>query len=385
MQQPIELSARDARRFVLGKQGLWPGRRWTGKEGTCAAIGACEHLQLDPLVIVARSHDLVLHARVADYESRFFDELTYDERRFFDWGGWLAVRAMEELPHWRVLMRRERDLEGLRYIAEQHPAAIEEMRELLRTGSTVSGRDFERSSRLAVSSYRGSKDSSLALYYLWRVGEAMTHHRDGFERVYAATETIVAPRLLVEPDEGEAEHFLARKAIAFAGIGRSGPLTKTLARKVNKREEEAIEDTLVADGDIVPVSVSGWRGRQFVLSSDLPLLETVAAGLIPREWLPVESTTETETTFLSPLDPVSARGRAKQLFDFDYTWEIYKRPDDVQFGRYTLPILWQDRLVGRMDPRTDRKTGTLVINGNAATTACRSSWPPPPVAVGRSR
>lgn len=91
MEQPIELSPRDARRFVLGKQGLWPGRRWVGKEGTRAAIGAVEHLQLDPLVIVARSHDLALHARVANYEARFFGELTYDERRFFDWGGWLAV------------------------------------------------------------------------------------------------------------------------------------------------------------------------------------------------------------------------------------------------------------------------------------------------------
>ena len=106
MPAPIEVSRQVARRFVLGKQGLWPGRRWAGKDGTRAAIRAVEHLQLDPLVIVARSHDLMLHARVAGYEPKFFDQLAYQDREFFDWGGWLAVRPMDELPHWRVIMRR---------------------------------------------------------------------------------------------------------------------------------------------------------------------------------------------------------------------------------------------------------------------------------------
>jgi uncharacterized protein YcaQ len=68
-------------------------------------------------------------------------------------------------------------------------------------------------------------------------------------------------------------------------------------------------------------------------------------------------------TFLSPLDPVSARGRAKVLFDFDYLWEIYMPAAKMEFGRYTMPMLWGDRLVGRMDPKMDRASGTLVING----------------------
>ena len=72
---------------------------------------------------------------------------------------------------------------------------------------------------------------------------------------------------------------------------------------------------------------------------------------------------EEEATFLSPLDPVSARGRAKPLFGFDYVWEVYKPVEKRQFGYYTMPILWGDRLVGRFDPKLDRATGTLVILG----------------------
>src|SRR5471032_2004238 len=92
----LAVSAQTARRFVLGRQGLWPGRRWKGKTGTRPAMIACEHLHLDPLVIVARSHDLALHSRVVGYRPEFFDTLTYGDRLFFDWGGWLAVRPMAE-------------------------------------------------------------------------------------------------------------------------------------------------------------------------------------------------------------------------------------------------------------------------------------------------
>jgi uncharacterized protein YcaQ len=67
--------------------------------------------------------------------------------------------------------------------------------------------------------------------------------------------------------------------------------------------------------------------------------------------------------FLAPLDQVSARGRAKVVFDFDYVWEVYKPKDKRQFGYYTMPILWGDRLVGRFDSKFDQPTQTFTILG----------------------
>ena len=84
---------------------------------------------------------------------------------------------------------------------------------------------------------------------------------------------------------------------------------------------------------------------------------------MPAAWAPVETTTDEEVALLSPLDPVLERRRAKTLFDFDYVWEIYKKPEQVKFGRYAMPILWSDRFVGRIDLRTDRRSKTLVVNG----------------------
>ena len=76
-----------ARRFILGKQGLWPGRRWRGTEGTIAAMRSGEYLQLDPLQIIARSHDIQLHSRVLDYAPGLWEEVTYQQRQFSDWDG----------------------------------------------------------------------------------------------------------------------------------------------------------------------------------------------------------------------------------------------------------------------------------------------------------
>ncbi len=110
------------------------------------------------------------------------------ERKFFDWGGWLAVRPMDELPYWRNLMRREREMGHWREVEHEHHETIVEMRRVLRERGTVANRDFTMASRKRTDSYRGRKDSAVALYYLWRIGDAMVHHRERFERVYAPTE-----------------------------------------------------------------------------------------------------------------------------------------------------------------------------------------------------
>jgi uncharacterized protein len=350
-----------ARRFILGKQGLWPGRRWRGLEGTEQAMQAIEYLQLDPLQMIARSHDIMLYGRILDYTPGQWEEVTYRQRKFFDWGGWLAVRPLDELPHWRVVMARERDSESrLLNIAREHPEAIAEMRAILRERDTVMNRDFKAAKRTRTESYRGGKDSSLALYYLWRTGEAMTHHRENFERVYALAEKVAPAHLLRESDEDEVDRFLIKKEISFSGLSRLQRTSDAYRRGLDRGQTY---EALLADGDIIEVKVEGWRATHYALGSDVDLLHDLSAGRIPPAWTPLETTTTEETVFLAPLDPVSARGRAKVLFDFDYVWEVYKPEHKRKYGYYALPVLWGDRLVARFDSKLDRTTNTFIILG----------------------
>lgn len=364
----LTINLETARRFILGKQGLWPGRRWRGLEGAAQAMRAMEYLQLDPLQIIARSHDIALHSRVLDTTPGQWETVTYAQRRFFDWGGWLAVRPMEELPHWRAVMRRERegapDVDGrIRHMGLEHAEAIAEMRAILGERGSVSNRDFSMATRTRTQSYRGRKDSALALYYLWRTGEVMTHHRENFERVYALTEAVAPAHLIRESSEAEAARFLIEKEIRFAGLARLKRTSDAWQRGVPFGQAGQIGEAMLAGGEIVEVQVEGWKALHYVLGGDVPLLDELSAGRVPPAWTPLETTTTDEVVFLSPLDPVSARGRAKLLFGFDYVWEVYKPAAQRKFGYYTLPVLWGERLVARFDSKLERATGTLVILG----------------------
>lgn len=360
----LTIDLETARRFILGKQGVWPGRRWRGLKGTEQAMRAIEYLQLDPLQIIARSHDIQLHSRVLDYTPGMWEEVTYQKRKFFDWGGWLAVRPMDELPYWRVVMRRERDqATRVHSMGREHAEAVDEMLQILKERGTVSNRDFQMATRTRTESYRGRKDSALALYYLWRVGDVMTHHRERFERVYALTETVAPENLNYESSEEEADRFLFKKEVSFAGLARLKRVADSFFRGVPFEKSKQIVEAMLADGEFVEVKVEGWKEPHFALGSDARLLRDLSAGRIPKAWTPLETTTTEEAVFLAPLDPVSARGRAKILFGFDYIWEVYKKEHLRKFGYYALPVLWGDRLVARFDSKLDRTTNTFFILG----------------------
>ncbi|MCA9930424.1 MAG: YcaQ family DNA glycosylase [Anaerolineales bacterium] len=347
---------------------MWPGRRRHGIRGTAQAMQTMAYLQLDPLQIIARSHDIALHSRVLDYTPGLWEDVAYKQRSFFDWGGWLATRPMDELPHWRVIMHRERDGDTdcdprIRKMGREHAKAIDEMRALLQERGVLSNRDFDTASRKRTQSYRGRKDSSLALYYLWRTGEVMTHHRENFERVYALTEAIAPSHLIHESSEAEADHFLIQKEISFYGLSRLQRTQDAFHRGVPFSKKKPICEALLADSEIIEVKVESWKFVHYALSSDAETLRDLSAGRIPQAWQPLDTTTTSEVIFLAPLDPVCARGRAKDVFGFDYVWEVYKPEHKRRFGYYTLPILWGDRLVARFDSKLDRETNTFVVLG----------------------
>ncbi len=201
----ICISKTTVRRFVLGRQGLWPGRRWIGKDGTAEALRTVEAVQMDPLNVVARSHDIVLWGHVLEYQPTYLDRLLYQDRGFFDYGGGLFIYPMSELPFWRVRMHRREDEARWATFAASNQALLDEVRAALRARGPLGNRDF--SGRARVTSYRGRKDTALALYYLWLTGELMIHHREGFERVYDFRDQIAPAFFNTIASEEEAEDF----------------------------------------------------------------------------------------------------------------------------------------------------------------------------------
>ena len=364
--KPVTISRQTARRFVLGKQGLWPGRRWRGKRGTATAIRICEAIQLDPLNVIARSHDIVLHSRVLDYKPEYLYQVAYKDREAFDYGGWLAMYPMSDLPYWRVHMNRRSHDKRIEGFVLSHEALFEQVREQLRTRGPLGNRDFE-GNKIGMWNYRGSKDTALVLYDMWLSGELMMHHRVGFDRVYDFRENIAPREFDYAATEKEAEEFFARKSVAFMGLKREAnmrvDLNYYLRREYSKAETTKLVEGWNEFGLFAQVQVEGGRDTYLVLKEDIAALDLLERGRIPKSWRPKETSTLEEVTFLAPLDIVSARGRAKRLFDFDYSWEVYTPAHKRRWGYYVLPILYGDALVARLEPKFDRRTMTLLVKG----------------------
>jgi uncharacterized protein YcaQ len=362
---PIIISKQTARRFVLGKQGLWPGRRWKGRKGTAQAIRICEAVQLDPLNITARSHDLVLHSRVVDYKPEYLYQAAYKDREFFDYGGWLAMYPMSELPYWSVHMEKRSHDKRVEDFVLANPDLFDQVRKELRARGPLGNRDLD-GNRVGWN-YRGRKDTSLALFDLWLSGELMIHHRDGFERVYDFRANIAPKEFDYVVSQKEAEEFFIRKEISFMGLFREPALRAALQgdlwRPYSREEASRLVGEWIESGKAKRVQIEEGRDTYLILAEDIPTLEVLEKGKIPRGWNPRNGTTQEEVTFLAALDIVSARGRAKRVFDFDYKWEVYTPVHQRRWGYYVLPILYGDDLVARLDPKLDRTTMTLEIKG----------------------
>ena len=362
---PIVISQQTARRFVLGKQGLWPGRRWKGKKGTAQAIRACEAVQLDPLNVIARSQDIVLHSRVLDYKPEYLYQVMYKDRQFFDYGGALFVYPMSDLPYVSVHMEKRSHDKRVEDFVLAKPELFEQVRAELRARGALGNRNLDGNK--VGWNYRGRKDTSLALFDMWLSGELMIHHREGFERVYDFREKIAPREFDCVATEKEAEEFLTLKSISFIGLFRENSLKTSLQydmyRKYTSAEVSELLEGWKESGKVKQVQVAGGREKYLVLGEDLAALDSLEKGKIPKGWKPKETTTLEEVTFLAPLDIVSARGRAKKLFGFEYLWAVYKPAHQRRWGYYVLPILYGDDLVARLDPKLDRTTMTLDIKG----------------------
>jgi uncharacterized protein YcaQ len=355
------------RRFLLGQQGLWPGRRFKGLGGTAKAIHQMEGIQLDPLNIVARSQEIALYGRVLDFKLEHLYQAAYEKRGFFDYGGWLFMYPMHEFPHWRLHMKH-REEQGMHYESYRHPPAelLKFVLNELRTRGPLGNRDFGGEAVRAWS-YRGRKEASIALFYLWLIGEVMITNRKGFDRIYDLRERVLPSEYDYSAPVSEAEDFFSRKTIAHLGMARESTWRTSLAgfihRDVSREESKKRVEQLIEQGVASRVRVEGSKDVYLFLNSDQPHLSDLEAGRVPKKWKPLGLSTEEEVTFLAPLEMVSARGRAKQVFDFEYLWEVYKPVHQRRWGYYTLPILYGDDLVARLDPKLDRQTNTLHILG----------------------
>lgn len=356
------LSLPEARRVALAAQGFArPRPASPGTRQLNAAIARMGVLQIDSVNVFARSHYVPLFSRLGSYDTTDLDRLVLRHgsggrpRSTGSYVEYLAHEAtflpVDDWPLWRFRMDAMRAKYGGpgSWYAE-NAATVEWVR------AELAARGPLRPAQIESDAHRGRRGPwwdwdvvKRALELMWRFGEVAIAGRRGFERRYGLVEQVVPGHLLeavVSPDDAIRE--LVRRAARASGVAAASDLADYYRIRDRAAVLRAVNE-LVDQGELAPVTVQGWtRG-----SAPLPAWVHRDATL-PRR-LDV-------ATVLTPFDPVVwFRERAERLFDFDYRIEIYTPAHKRRFGYYSLPVLVDDRVVGRVDLKADRPRSTLRV------------------------
>ena len=349
-----------ARRFLVRRHLLAPPRALPpGPESVKRVVERLGSLQFDPLEVAGRNHDLVLGARIADYDRRWTDGLLYDERWLYEtYNKGLSLVPTAELPWFRHTWDRNHDEHAGSTFVEHRPLVDELLERIRRDGPLAAG-DVEP--RAAIDWYwRPTNQVRAVLEALAEAGILGLARRDGNRRVYDLAERLFPASLLAvrPPPADQLRHRLLSRYRAHGLLGARGGQAEIWIGTGKTADRQAGRSALIESGELVAVEVEGVRGVRHILGSEHDLLEAAArsvAGGVPAAG---------GVAFIAPLDPlVWDRGLLRTLFDFDYVWEVYVPAARRRWGYYVLPILSGDRLVGRIEPRIDRRAGALRILG----------------------
>jgi hypothetical protein len=362
-----EISADHARRFLVRRHLLDPPRSLPARPvSVLRVVERLGSLQFDPLEVPgARNHDLVLHNRIAGYRRDWCDRWLYApraERRLIElYNKALNILPVEELPWYRLAWTRA----GAYYVPflREHGELAERIRAHIRDAGPTSTAAFDDvdhriswwwDTHQAAPSTRAVRAVMEAMFVSGELGIA---RREGSRRYYDLIERLVPRRYLSAPPAPEPEAIRHRVLSRFRAVGLTAPggnaeLVWGAAGLVSQRK--VINAALVDEGILAEVEVEGLSGRRVMLAEELRILKAAEKAMAgpPR------------VSFLAPLDPLMwDRVMLRELFAFDYLWEVYTPAAKRRHGYYVLPILFGDRFAGRIEPKIDRKAKQLDILG----------------------
>lgn len=356
------MDAAHARRFLVRRQLLAPPRALPAEpESVLEVVRRLGSLQFDPLEVPgARNHDLALHARIQGYQRAWCEGWLYGpkakDRRLIElYNKSLNLLPVSELPYYRVSWSRFAERYDSGILKEQAPIAEAILARIREEGplSTAAFAHLTGTVDWWWAKTRVSRAVMEALFVTGRIGIA---RREGNRRFYDLMERLVPPKLLATratPEEAHRHRLLSRhRGVGLMGEGGASELIHGTGYAAERKRLTA---SLVEEGVLIPAEVEGVREVRHVLAEE--------RGLVEETRSPAASTPG-GVTLVAPLDPLMwDRRLVRTLFGFEYTWEVYTPQHKRRHGYYVLPLLFGDRLVGRIEPRPDRAKRVLRILG----------------------
>jgi len=340
-----ELSLSQARMLALAGQGLTKSTKPSSVIETIDTIGV---LQIDSVNVFERAHYMPLFSRLGPYDKTELDNLHGGKNPTLleYWAHEASFIRTEHYPLFGYRMEYNQRGTRTRYEkwAEENREFLDWIKTEIRTRGPLAGGDFEHERAERKGSWWGWSDVKRALEFMFMYGEVVSGGREGFNRLYALPEQVLAAKIRNKVEDPIAARkkllLLAAKA---HGVGTAADLADYY--RMNGPLAKKLLHELVEQKKLLIANVEGWKEPAFTL---------------PETELPKDK--PAKTTLLSPFDPlVWYRPRTERLWDFHYRIEIYTPEPKRIYGYYSLPILWNGQIAGRIDLKNDRQNKQLLI------------------------
>ena len=362
----LTTSVTAVRRLAVTKQRL--GGRLPSRVTPSTLVSVVRDLafvQWDPVTTVAPSHLLSFWARVGDFRTEILDRLLWKEKSLFlHWTPIASIVLSEDYPLYLSLMKRYPESLGKgwgsqredakRFLAS-HAALRRRILSGLKPGPRTTG-DFKEHEETKRDDGDWGSGSDLAemLFHLLMRGEIMVVGHRGAQNLWGLTDEFLPGWVnRDELSEADAERAAAQRAIRALGTATPREITLHFPRGRYAHLKATLAD-LQNESKICRIAVDGFGGRdeRYVHCDDLHLLDSLAGDAF-----------EPRLSLIPPFDNLLySQAGTKRLFGFDYIREQFLPKEKRKYGTYVLPIVWGENMIGRVDPRLDKESGTLHIN-----------------------
>jgi uncharacterized protein YcaQ len=307
-------------------------------------------LQIDSVNVLERAHYLPAFSRLGPYDTAVLDRLSQRApRRLFEyWAHEASLVPVELQPNlrWRMERTEQEGWGSMRRVAKRRPDLVQALLDELRDHGPRSARDLAHHDepRAPKGPWWDWSDAKAALEYLFFTGAITSARRRRFERLYDVPERVLPRAVLAAPTPpvADAQRELIRVAARAMGVATEPDLRDYFRLTAVEGKQRVAE--LAEAGELLPVSVEGWSAPAY-LHPD---------ARVPRQ---VEA-----RALVGPFDSlIWHRPRAERLFGFRYRIEIYVPREKRVHGYYVLPFLLGERLVARVDLKSDRAAETLLV------------------------
>ena len=364
------ITREQARWFILSKQGLLGKHRFVGKDGAYRYVCQAGCIQYDPVDVCGKNAELTLQSRVKGFTREMLSDLLYQDRLLVDYADKeLSILPTKDWPWFSGYRERSRKMgesfEGLADLEKEAIAYIQENGPVSSDTLPIEGEIFWHSSmHWSGNWHKKSQAARSVLEQLYTDGTLVIHHKNGSRKYYDLSEKHLDSALLraENPCAGEEEllNWRILRRIGAVGLLWNKNSTAFLGIPLNAdKRKEAFFD-LEGNGKIRSVLVEGITTPFSYRAEDDQLMQAVLNG---------EEDRKPRLEFMAPLDPMLwDKNMIAALWDFRYTWEIYTPVSKRKYGYYTLPVLWGESFIGRIEAVADRKANALIV---------KHFWPEP--------